>query len=503
MSIIYVLDSTTKSLKANLDAAATTVNPDFTVAYADTNGTVFTEGSNEGALSGTTNVTLCSAPTAGYRRIIKSITVLNKDTTSASLNLKYDNNGTIRNAQRVTLATNEVFTLDGVYDSIGNLRTNNNMGQPYIVGVAGTIYKNTTNQITISGGNFTVGPATVRFIFGNTAIDSAVTIANTTTIANFTVPDGINSVVANTTGTIQVIDLYGRPSNTRPVTVGDAPLGGTVTTSGSDRIHAFYSTGTFTTTVPLTVRYLVVAGGGGGGSDMGGGGGAGGYLAASTLSLVAGTYTITVGAGGTGGPAGSGQIAGAKGTNSSIVGPGASIIAIGGGGGGSRHDAGSSPATSGGSGGGGSGQYGGATGTVGQGNNGGSSAGQWWPAGGGGAGAVGVTQPANGGAGISNDILGTAYFWAGGGGGSGYSGSGGNGGAGGGGAGAIGTTTGGSGLNPGGNGLGGTTNAQANVPGANAGANTGGGGGGGSHYNSNNKGGNGASGIVVIRFTFA
>lgn len=503
MAVMYVLDSTAKSLKANLDAAVTTVNPDFTVAYADTNGTVFTEGSNEGALNGTTNVTLCSAPAAGYRRIIKSITVLNKDTTSASLNLKYDNNGTIRNVQRVTLATNEVFTLDGVYDSIGNLRTNNNMGHPYIVGVAGTIYKNTTNQITISGGNFMVGPATVRFLFGNTAIDSAVTISNTTTIANFTVPAGINSIAGGTTGTIQVIDLYGRPSNTRPVTVGDAPAGGSVTTSGSDRIHAFYSTDTFTTNVPLTIRYLVVAGGGGGGSDMGGGGGAGGYLAATSYSLPAGTYTITVGAGGVGGPAGSGQVAGAQGTNSSIVGTGVSIVAIGGGGGGSRHNDGGAPATSGGSGGGGSGQYGGATGTVGQGNNGGSSAGQWYPAGGGGAGAVGVNSPGNGGAGLSNDILGTAYFWAGGGGGSGYTGSGGNGGAGGGGAGAIGSTTGGSGLNPGGNGLGGAGGSQANVPGANAGANTGGGGGGGSHYNSNNKGGNGASGIVVIRFTFA
>ena len=41
---------------------------------------------------------------------------------------------------------------------------------------------------------------------------------------------------------------------------------------------------------------------------------------------------------------------------------------------------------------------------------------------------------------------------------------------------------------------------EADIPGGNAGANTGGGGGAGSHYNSNNHGGNGGSGIVVVSY---
>ena len=109
----------------------------------------------------------------------------------------------------------------------------------------------------------------------------------------------------------------------------------------------------------------------------------------------------------------------------------------------------------------------------------------------------------HGGDGLSSDILGTEYWWSGGGGGSGYSGNGGDGGKGGGGGGAIGT-------NPGG--TGGLTVRwsrwwwwskveQANTPGGNAGKHTGGGGGGGAHYNGNNTGGDGGSGIVVIKFT--
>jgi hypothetical protein len=67
-------------------------------------------------------------------------------------------------------------------------------------------------------------------------------------------------------------------------------------------------------------EYLVIAGGGGGGLGVvvsarqaGGGGGAGGYLT-SSLSLVSGTYSISVGAGGAG--ATSAGVSGTKGVNS-------------------------------------------------------------------------------------------------------------------------------------------------------------------------------------------
>ena len=58
--------------------------------------------------------------------------------------------------------------------------------------------------------------------------------------------------------------------------------------------------------------------GGGGGSDMGGGGGAGGYLAGS-MTLNAGTYSVTVGAGGSGAPAGISQVRGNTGASSGLV----------------------------------------------------------------------------------------------------------------------------------------------------------------------------------------
>jgi hypothetical protein len=258
---------------------------------------------------------------------------------------------------------------------------------------------------------------------------------------------------------------------------------------------------------------LIVGGGGGGGSDMGGGGGGGGVISSNAVALTRlNSYDIVVGQGGSGAPAGQGRVAGSNGTNSSFAG----LVAIGGGGGASNHDGSTNPAGNGGSGGGasggaqspnggsgGGGGYGGGragVGTAGQGYNGSFGVWAWYPGGGGGAGGAGSTNPAHGGVGIENGILGTSYYWGGGGGGSGYSSVGGNGGIGGGGGGAVGTTTGGAGYNNGLAGGGGCTNCWAQMPGGNAGANTGGGGGGGSHYNTNNQGGNGGSGIVVLEY---
>jgi hypothetical protein len=88
--------------------------------------------------------------------------------------------------------------------------------------------------------------------------------------------------------------------------------GGTVTTSGDYKIHAFTGPGTFTvssagnTAGSNSIEYLVVAGGGSGGGDRGAGGGAGGLRHNFPSPAIAGFpisvtgYPITVGGGGGG-----------------------------------------------------------------------------------------------------------------------------------------------------------------------------------------------------------
>ena len=314
-------------------------------------------------------------------------------------------------------------------------------------------------------------------------------------------------------------------ASTLPISIS----GGTISTSGGYVIHSFTNVGTstFRPSFSGTVEVLIVGGGGGGGPNIGGGGGGGGVIWIPATNVSADTsYSIVVGAGGA---------SGTNGQNSTA------FTAIAAGGGTSGQFA-NGVGTAGGSGGGAAGNHGS---TLNQGggvsnvstlgtNSGfiyGCSGGNMTTArldtaasgystrgaGGGGAGPngtgkaldtnsnifgdTGQTGAGSGGLGYSSAILGTSYYWAGGGGGgaytSGVSSVGGYGGWGGGGGGASYQGTGGPGggfaLNSGSPGANGP-----HTSGGAGGANTGGGGGGGSHVTG--PGGTGGSGIVIIRY---
>ena len=301
--------------------------------------------------------------------------------------------------------------------------------------------------------------------------------------------------------------------------------GGTITTSGNDKIHTFTGPGTFTvccaspSAANNLVSYMVIAGGGGGGGDYGAGGGAGGFretkspvtpYTASPLdgyctpgnrvTVSATAYPITVGGGGT---KGTRDTAGTDGANSIF----SSITSAGGGKGGMQVPPTPSSLNGSPGGSGGGAAYGPSTVGSGntppvtppQGNNGGAghptNAGGHAGGGGGGAGAVGQSAPAcndsgDGGNGVTTSISATPTAYAGGGGGAGggspfpqpYAA--GTGGTGGGGDGAP------------------DSPPWPNSKGEAGTDNTGGGGGGGNLANPTSCGGAGGSGIVIIRYKY-
>lgn len=156
---MLILDATTKSIVVAMSGSAATTNPDFTAAYADNNGTNFTEGANDGALNGTNSVTLVAAPAASTRRTIKSITIENKDTAAVTLTISYNNNSTLRTIAQVTLQVGDTWTTDGSYDTNGALKSvagyvpvanivNGSQGQVLIAGASAPAWG------SISGGTF-------------------------------------------------------------------------------------------------------------------------------------------------------------------------------------------------------------------------------------------------------------------------------------------------------------------------------------------------------------
>jgi hypothetical protein len=335
-------------------------------------------------------------------------------------------------------------------------------GRPVVLSsVSGDIYNGVGSTLTITGSGFSSsGPITVYFNGGNSVTAS---VTNDTT-ATVTVPSAIYNQGAGTSFDIELTNVDNvTASNSISKSVVALPSGGTITTSGNNRIHTFTSSGTFNSTLPLNARVLVVAGGGTAANRHGGGGGAGGMIDNPSVSVSTGSYAIIVGAGGAGGQGGGVP---PSGNNSTALG----LTAIGGGAG-----YWSGQSRSGGSGGGAA--YQGASpgsGTSGQGNRGGYSNGDAG-GGGGGAGAVGGNAPSSsrvgaGGAGRASDISGSSVYYAGGGAGAGR---------------------GDHSTNSGGIGGGGSAWGQSGS------ANTGGGGGGNADTGS---GGGGGSGIVIISY---
>ena len=73
----------------------------------------FTLGANDGALNGTTEVTLVAAPGAGVVRTVQTIFIYNCDTAAVTVTVQYDNGGTDRIMLKATLAVGETLRLDG------------------------------------------------------------------------------------------------------------------------------------------------------------------------------------------------------------------------------------------------------------------------------------------------------------------------------------------------------------------------------------------------------
>ena len=119
-----VLDATTKTIQAVMSGAAATSNPEYTVAYADSTSSSLTEGASDGALNGTSAVTVVSSPAASTRRVIKWITIQNKDTAAVTVTVTYNNSSgsTTRQIAKVTLQPNDTWTTDGSFDSTGSLK---------------------------------------------------------------------------------------------------------------------------------------------------------------------------------------------------------------------------------------------------------------------------------------------------------------------------------------------------------------------------------------------
>ena len=190
---LLILDSTSKSIVVAMSGAAATTNPDFTAAWADNNGTTFTEGATDGALNGTSSVTLVAAPAASTRRTIKAITIENKDTAAVTLTVSYNNASTLRTIAKVTLQVGDTWTTDGTFDTYGSLKQT--LGTVNLASVTGTlgVANGGTGATTLTG--IVKGNGTSAFTAATAGTDYVAPATATTFTATQTF-NGTSSTLA-------------------------------------------------------------------------------------------------------------------------------------------------------------------------------------------------------------------------------------------------------------------------------------------------------------------
>ena len=201
---MLVLDTTSKTITVAMSGAAATTNPSFVTAYSDDNGTTFVEGSSDGILNGTTQVTMVAAPAASTRRLIKSLFIENNDTAPVTIIVTLNNSGTLRNIQKVTLAVGDNWSTDGVIDSNGNFK------QLGASGYSG--YSGFSGFSGISGFSGTNGASGFSGISGYSG-------SGVSGYSGFSGISGYSGTIGSTTGSGAIV-LQTTPSITTPVITG-------------------------------------------------------------------------------------------------------------------------------------------------------------------------------------------------------------------------------------------------------------------------------------------
>ena len=204
---MLVLDTTSKTITVAMSGAAATTNPSFVTAYSDDNGTTFVEGSSDGQLNGTTQVTMVAAPAASTRRLIKSLFIENNDTAPVTIIVTLNNSGTLRNIQKVTLAVGDNWSTDGVIDSNGNFK------QLGASGYSG--YSGFSGFSGISGFSGTNGASGFSGISGYSGFSGS----GVSGYSGFSGISGYSGTIGSTTGSGAVV-LQTTPSITTPVITG-------------------------------------------------------------------------------------------------------------------------------------------------------------------------------------------------------------------------------------------------------------------------------------------
>ena len=209
-----IINSVNRSIEFVLGGAITTNQLPFVCQYCNTTREGLQHDNTAlGISNNTTAVTILSAPGAGQKREIKSLSVYNADTASATVTVRLNDNATLRSIVVVTILTGEhlLFTTASGW---------------FVLTTSGFI-KSTSTAVNLDdlGDVVITTPATHALLRynGTNWVNGTVTGASSTTFwrgdSTWATPPGITlgTEQASTSGTS--IDFTGIPAGTKKITI--------------------------------------------------------------------------------------------------------------------------------------------------------------------------------------------------------------------------------------------------------------------------------------------
>ena len=106
---MLILDATTKTIEVLLAGAVATTQLPIVAAYVDVSSQTYVPGESDTATNNTTAVTAVAAPGASNQRHVKLLAINNVDTATATVIVRYNNNGTTRILARAGLTLNDTL----------------------------------------------------------------------------------------------------------------------------------------------------------------------------------------------------------------------------------------------------------------------------------------------------------------------------------------------------------------------------------------------------------
>ena len=168
---MITLDATTKTLEIDLTGAVATNQLPFVASYVDISQSTFAMtamGEQDGTSNNTNAVTCLSAPGASTSRVLKFFSWKNSDTAAREGWIQLNNNGTLREIWKGTLAVGDTLEfLDSdnwkVLDANGNLKYSSSIviGGTVVGGTAGRVLYLDTGSVLANSANLTFNGTTL------------------------------------------------------------------------------------------------------------------------------------------------------------------------------------------------------------------------------------------------------------------------------------------------------------------------------------------------------